>query len=219
MTILAFGCSVTHGTEIVALGNSKDNIPFSYPALIAEYLGVSCDNRAFCGNSNENIFHETLDTIPKVDNITAVIVGWTSVEREVWQSNGRTWQFIPSWSATTTNVWRPFRCLEPAVSRTPQRCADRKEYMTALASIYEVLIQYKFDHAVYTKKRNNYISALRAYCQTNNIKLIETTWADTISGVDVNLGRIGTWYPAMQRHPDADEQQLFANEIIKQYQL
>jgi len=54
MTLLAFGCSVAHGTEIAALGNSKDNIPYSYPALVANHLGVDYDNRAFCGNSNEN---------------------------------------------------------------------------------------------------------------------------------------------------------------------
>ena len=47
MTVLAFGCSVTHGTEIAASGNSKANIPFSYPALVAKHFGVDCNNYAF----------------------------------------------------------------------------------------------------------------------------------------------------------------------------
>jgi len=220
MTILAFGCSVAHGTEIAALGNSQKNIPFSYPALVAKYLGVECVNLSFCGNSNENIFHTALETIPNYhDRITAVMVGWTSVEREVWQSSGRTWQFIPSWSATTTNIWKTFRQHTPRTDSTPQLCADLAEYMPVLDSIYKMLIKYKFDTEIYTKKRNNYISALRSYCVTNNIKLIETCWSDKITGVDVNLGLIGDWYPAMLRHPNADEQKLFAEQIIKHYKL
>jgi len=218
VTILAFGCSVTHGTEIAELGNSKDNIPFSYPALVADYLEVNCINRAFCGNSNENIFHEALDTIATVDNITAVIVGWTSTEREVWSCDGRTWQFIPSWSATSNNVWRPFRYYTPGSELSPQRCADKEEYMQALDNIYNILIKYKFDSKIYNKKRDNYIFALRACCQANNIRLIETCWSNSIIGA-VNIGAIGTWYPAMQRHPNAEEQQLFADQIIKHYQL
>jgi hypothetical protein len=218
MTVLAFGCSVTHGAEIAALGNSKDNIPFSYPALVAKYLGVDCVNQAFCGNSNENIFHGAIDTIPQYDNITAVIVGWTSIEREVWQCDGRTWQFIPSWCATTKNVWKPFIWIEPRSGTQPQRCADKQEYIQVLDNIYEFLIKYKFDSTVYSKKRDNYISTLRAYCKTNNIKLIETCWSDVIAET-VNIGAIGTWYPAMQRHPNADEQKMFAEQIINHYKL
>jgi hypothetical protein len=219
MTVLAFGCSVTHGTEIAASGNSKANIPFSYPALVAKHFGVDCNNYAFCGNSNENIFHQALGTIPTVENITAVIVGWTSAEREVWQCDGRTWQFIPSWSATTNTIWRPFGYFKPESNNSPRRCADKEEYLQVLDNIYDILLKYKFDSAVYTKKRDNYISALRSYCKVNNICLLETCWADQLPGVEVNLGAIGNWYPAMNRHPNAEEQQSFADQIIKHYLL
>ena len=218
MTLLAFGCSVTHGTEIAAPGNSKDNISYSYPALVANYLGVDCVNRAFCGNSNENIFHDAMDTISQCENVTAVVVGWTSVEREVWQCDNRLWQFIPSWCGTSATEWHPYMYIAPGSGATPQKCADKEEYMSALDSIYNLLITYKFDSTVYTKKRNNYISALRLYCQENNIKLIETCWADEISGT-VNIGAIGDWYPAMKRHPTAHEQSLFAKQIIEDYKL
>jgi hypothetical protein len=218
MTVLAFGCSVAHGTEIVAPGNSKDNIPFSYPALVAKHIGVDCVNTAFCGNSNENIFHQALNTIPTFDNITAVIVGWTSVEREVWTCDGRTWQFIPSWCGTSNNLWKPFRFHTPESGVTPQRCADTEEYLPALDSMYDMLIKYKFDIGAYSKKFDNYISALRAYCQANNIKLMETCWANNIDGM-VNIGKIGDWYPAMQRHPNSAEQNLFTQHIINHYKL
>ena len=218
MTVLAFGCSVAHGTEIAAPGNSKDNIPYSYPSLVADHLGVACVNRAFCGNSNENIFHEAISTIPNFTDVTAVIIGWTSAEREVWRCDGRTWQFIPSWCGTTNDVWQSYSEIIPRSDSAPQRCADKQEYIKVLDTIYDVLIKYKFDPEVYTKKRNNYILALRAYCSANNIKLIETSWSDKIPGT-VDIGAIGTWYPAMQRHPNAEEQQLFADQIITQYKL
>jgi len=224
MTILAFGCSVTHGADIAGTGNSNANIPFSYPALVAHYLGVDFVNHAFCGNSNENIFHTALDIISTCNSITAVIVGWTSVEREVWQCNGRTWQIIPSWCATSKNVWEPFTQhispppRGPLRAVIPYRCADDLEYIKVLDMLYDAITKYKFDFAAYTRKRDNYISALRAFCNTNNIRLIETCWADDISGT-VNLGAIGDWYPAMRRHPTAAEQKLFAEKIIDHYKL
>jgi len=218
MTLLAFGCSVAHGTEIAALGNSKDNIPYSYPALVANHLGVDYDNRAFCGNSNENIFHDAMDAILHCENVTTVIIGWTSVEREVWHCDNRLWQFIPSWCGTSSSEWQQYTYIETMLGNTPTKCADKEEYMSVLDKIYNLLIAYKFDSKIYTKKHNNYISAIRSSCQAKNIKLIETCWADDINGA-VNIGKIGDWYPAMKRHPNVDEQSLFAKQIIKDYKL
>ena len=219
MTILAFGCSVTHGTEIAAPGNSKDNIPYSYPALVAKHLGVDCDNRAFCGNSNENIFHEAMDTVPQYEQVTAVVVGWTSVEREVWHCDKRLWQFIPSWCGTSTSAWQPYTCIVSGSGTAPQKCADKEEYMPALDNIYNLLISYKFDYEVYRQKRDNYVRALRSYCKLKNIMLLETCWSDNLDGHAVNIGSIGNWFPEMKRHPSAKEQQLFADKIIKHYEL
>jgi hypothetical protein len=218
MTILAFGCSVTHATEIAAPGNSESNIPFSYPKLIADYLGVDCKNFAFCGNSNENIFHQALTTIPTVNNITAVIVGWTSTEREVWQADGRIWQFIPSWCGTSIDIWQPYQSFSTQQGNNPTRCADSGEYLDILGKIYDVLIKYRFDSAVYAEKTNNYILALRSYCENNNIRLLETSWADNIDNT-VNIGSIGDWYPEMKRHPNAEEHKKFARQIVNYYKL
>jgi hypothetical protein len=219
MTLLAFGCSVTHGAEIAALGNSKENIPYSYPSLVAKHLGVDCVNQAFCGNSNENIFHEALDTIPQYKDITMVVVGWTSIEREVWHCDNRIWQFIPRWCATSTGVWDPYIYIVPASGKIPKKCADKEEYLPALDDIYKLLVEYKFDYDVYCKKRDNYVRALRSYCKLKNITLLETCWADNLDGHAVNIGSIGDWFPAMQRHPTAEEHQLFAAKIINYYEL
>ena len=219
MTLLAFGCSVTHGTEIAAPGNSKDNIPYSYPALVARHLGVDCVNRAFCGNSNENIFHDVIDTISHHENVTAVIVGWTSIEREVWNCDNRLWQFIPSWCGTSTSEWQQYMYIVPGLGTTPKKCADKEEYLPVLDNIYNFLIKYKFDYEVYRQKRDNYVRALRSYCKLKNINLLETCWADNLDGHAVNIGAIGKWYPAMKRHPNVDEQRLFAKQIIADYKL
>jgi len=223
MTILAFGCSIAHGAETVVGGNCEANIPFSYPALVAQHLGVTCINRAFCGNSNENIFHDAVEMIPKFDNLSAVIVGWTSSVRETWQCDGRTWQFISGWCNTGAIAWKSASYHVPAADGEPEYSADRDGYMPALKEIYHVLSRYKFDFDEYTKKRNHYAQTLRAYCNANNIRLIETSWSDPVDGVDIDLRPVGEWWPANyegpQRHPNRQEQQMIADQIVNHYQL
>lgn len=243
MTIYAFGCSVTHGTEIAAPGNCKENIPFSYPALVANHLGVDCVNLSFCGNSNENIFHQVLETLPGAKDITAVIIGWTSAVRETWNCDGRTWQFIPSWCSSVIDVWqkRPtvadvagMSSIEiskfdwtnklhhvSATASTPSYCADQQEYIPVLENFYKLLISNKFDLAEYTKKTMHYSTAIRSYCQSNNLLLIETFWEQAIPLVEINLGQIGNWYldKQVKRHPNKIEQQLMADQIIQHYKL
>ena len=224
MTILAFGCSVAHGAETVSPYTDEQNIPFSYPGVIAQKLNVDCENWAFCGNSNENIFHAVLDTVSKHKKITAVIVGWTSPVREVWQCEGRYWQFIPSWCYTSNDLLKPILFLkDPKINSptTPRLCSDKEEYMSVLENVYKLLMQYKFDIEEYIKKRNNYVLALRTYCNSSNIKLIETSWSDSIPGVEIDLSKIGSWvdnnYPT--RHPNKEEHRMIADRIIEYYKL
>lgn len=240
MTLLAFGCSVTHGTEIVASGNSKDNIPYSYPALIAKYLGIDCVNYAFCGNSNENIFHEAMDVISHYKDITGVLIGWTSDQREVWHCSGRTWQFAPRWCSTSKDIWQHRPVAQDmddltseeiakidwtnklhfisAVGSHPSYCADQPQYLPVLEKFYQLLIEEKFDIEQYSKKTQNYVVAFRAYCEQNKIKLMETCWEKNFSDT-VNIGLLGNWYPAMERHPNVQEHQLFAECIIDFYKI
>jgi len=219
MTILAFGCSVTHGLETATLGNSKDNLSFSYPALVADYLGVDYINFAITGNSNENIFHEALETIPKYNNITAVIVGWAADVREVWKCDGRTWQFNPGWAGTSLDLFKPYRFVKETLNPTVRCCASTESYIPIIENLHEILSKYKFDPTEYAKKRNNYIKSFKAYCSVNNIKLIETCWERPIEGA-INIGKIGTWCSSPgNRHPNKDEHKSMAEEIIRHYKL
>jgi hypothetical protein len=225
MTILAFGCSVAHGAETAYSYTHEENIPFSYPGVIAQKLNINCENWAFCGNSNENIFHTALDVIPKYEKITAVIVGWTSTVRETWKCEDRYWQIIPNWCYTSSDLLNPILFLkDPKVNgpTDPRICSDREEYMPVLENLYNTLMRYKFDHNEYIKKRNNYILALRTYCKSNNINLIETYWSDPVDGVDIDLSKIGNWVDKNNhpiRHPDKEEHKMIANLIIDHHKL
>jgi len=221
MTILAFGCSVTHGVGLASDQATIKNLELSYPNLIAKQLGVECVNFAFPGNSNENIFYKMIEEIPKYKNITAVIVGWTSPVREVWTNEGRTWQFIPNWCATTTDLTNPFAHFKNVGTWTlsePCICADSEDNIDTVFNLYQMLLTYKFDDAEYRKKRGLLIDVVRAYCQLNNIKLIETSWSDIISGVDIRIDTISPWVSEC-RHPNRQEHEIVVKQILERYKL
>lgn len=222
-TIYAFGCSVTHGCEIATVTASEENVLGSYPVKIAQQLNLQCENWAIPGNSNEYIFHNFMDVVTKANNIAFVIVGWTSPVREVWKAEGRLWQYIPGWCATQEDITKPYGYVYDPKPRwspiTPRCVADSESYLEPLHTGYEFFTRYKWDIEEYTKKRWNYISAVRAYCQQNNIKLIETSWYDRIPGINVHLTDfIDTW---LERgvHPSRQDHIIIADYIIKHYNL
>jgi hypothetical protein len=222
MTIYAFGCSVTHGVETATAQASEGNIIHSYPARIAIKLGKSCENHAIPGNSNEFIFHNFMEVIPYATDIDFVIVGWTSPIREVWYANGRYWQMVPCWCATTEDITKPYSYVKksrPSFSELdPQTVCDKQEYLDDLDQLYKLLTKHKWDEVEYLKNRQHYITSVRAYCQVNNIKLIETTWYDAIDGIDINMTSVSPWYNEL-RHPNKEEHQLIADLIIRHYEL
>jgi hypothetical protein len=222
MTIYAFGCSVTHGTETVTAEASEENIIHSYPARIAVKLGLECENYAIPGNSNEYIFHNFMEVIPKATDIDFVIIGWTSPIREVWYAHGRHWMLLPCWCSTTEDITKPPMYAiktEPSCNELdPQIICDKQDYLDELKQLHKLLTLYKWDEAEYLKNRQHYITAVRFYCQANNIKLIETTWYHDICGVDINLTSVSPWFNEF-RHPNIQEHDEFARLIIDHYKL
>jgi hypothetical protein len=221
--ILAFGCSVAHGIDTVIAGNSEENLECSYPNLIAKHLKVECESWAFAGNSNENIFHQFMENVPKFNKeITAVIVGWTSPMRETWVCNGRIWQFIPSWCASSLNVMDPYLYYKNYDMKSdlhPRICVDDENTIDVCERLYKFLFKYKFDEIEYHKKRQSYVMAIRSYCSLHGIKLIETTWdLDGLEGVNINIGDISSWV-GEGRHPTKEEHKTIANIIINHYNL
>ena len=220
MTILAFGCSVTHGAELAYPYQHDDNTIGSYPQLVANYLAVDCANHAICGISNEGIFHKVLDTIPKYSDITTVIIGWTSNLREYWKCDGRDWFIIPSWCATTCDGTLPYvkDYTDTNINLHPRVCVDDVIYTQPLIDLYELTVKYKFDAVEYDQKKQHYVGMVRLYCKNHNIKLIETTSMTPVDNISIHIDNIGTWRKTLG-HPTANDHQLIAEKIIEQYKL
>lgn len=216
--ILAFGCSVTHGAELVHPYQSDENIPYSYPNLIAKSLGVECKNYAVCGISNEGIFHQIIDTLVryKSKEITAVIVGWTSTVREYWRTDNREWFVIPSWCATAeeNSQLRHFKdYTDEDINLHPKICADKQEYLEPLAKIYDTIARYKFDAVEYEDKKSNYIDMIRLLCQDKGVRLIETCCLGSVGSININIDNFGTWRQG-RGHPSRQDHQQIAQHIL-----
>jgi hypothetical protein len=220
MTILAFGCSITHGAELVYSTQHPDNILGSYPQIVADYLNDECKNYAVCGISNEGIFHKFLETVPKYNNIHAVIIGWTSDLRDYWHCEGRDWFIIPSWCATTRDGTLPYvkDYTDTDIDLNPRVCVDDVTYTQSLSDLYELIVKYKFDAVEYSRKKQHYVEMVRLYCSKHNIKLIETTSMTPVDDIIIHIDNIGTWRKTLG-HPTANDHRLIAEQIIEQYNL
>lgn len=220
MTVLAFGCSVTHGAELAHPYQHDDNTIGSYPQLVANYLTVDCVNYAVCGISNEGIFHKVLDTISKYSEITTVIVGWTSDLREYWKCDGRDWFIIPSWCATTRDGTLPYvkDYSDTDINLHPRVCVDDITYTQPLSDLYKLTVKYKFDAVEYDQKKQHYVEMVRLYCKDHTIKLIETTSMTPVDDISIHIDNIGTWRKTLG-HPTANDHQMIAKQIIEQYNL
>lgn len=222
--ILAFGCSILHGSELVTGHQNPENTKYSYAQIIADHLGKECINYGVCGISNEGIFHNFFNYINRHSDVDTVIVSWTSIIREYWECDGRKWFLIPSWCSTMADLYDPNLIIKDYTNSdknaNPRICADDKEYLNLIEEQYKFLMKYKFDDYQYSKKMHNYIEAVRNYCTLNNIKLLETCamWGQKNPIVKVNLDLIGGWW-ARGNHPTREEHMLIANHIIEYYNL
>lgn len=216
--ILAFGCSVTHGADLVYPNQHEENIRYSYPNIIAQALGVECKNYAVCGISNEGIFHNVINTLVryKSNEITAVIVGWTSSMREYWRTGNREWFIIPSWCATAEQnaQLKYFRdYTDKDINAHPRICSDKEEYLDSLSKIYDTLTRYKFDLEEYENKKSNYIDMTRLLCQNKGVRLIETCCLGSVGSININIDNFGTWCKGLG-HPSKTDHQQIAQHIL-----
>lgn len=216
--IIAFGCSVTHGADLVYSGQHIENVEFSYPNLIANALGKVCYNMAVCGNSNERIFHSAAEVIKDADQyeISAVIVGWTSTVRESWYADGRDWFFIPSWCATKkdhTELQYFKDYTDKDINLHPRICADEEQYLEPLSKMYDYLTRYKFDIEQYERKKRTYVETLRMIAKHQQVKLIETCCLGHVQGVSIDIDDFGTWRTGLG-HPTKQDHEQIAQQIL-----
>jgi hypothetical protein len=216
--ILAFGCSVTHGAELVHANQHEDNVKYSYPNLVANTLGVECKNYSVCGISNEGIFHNVVNTLAryKSQEITLVIVGWTSTMREYWRAEDREWFIIPSWCATAKQgqSFTHFKdYTDSNINLHPRICSDRAEYLDPLSTIYDTVIRYKFDGEEYESKKSNYVDMIRVLCEHQGVRLIESCCMGSVGSININMDNFGTWRQGLG-HPTKTDHEQIAQQIL-----
>lgn len=216
--ILAFGCSVTHGAELVSPYQDPANTKLSYPALVANALGVEYYNYAVCGISNEGIYHQIINTLDECNpaDITAVIVGWTSTVREYWVADNREWFFIPSWCATKQldkKLTKFKDYTDQDVNLNPRLCVDEEQYFEPLLTMYNHFVRHKFDYNEYERKKFNYIEGIRLYCNNYKFKLIETCCLGDVATIRFNLDNFGTWRQGIG-HPTKNDHEQIAQHIL-----
>ena len=229
--ILAFGCSVTHGCELVHPHQHNDNTVYSYPQLIADHLGTSCINYSICGISNEGIFHMILDKLTQHRQVDTVIVGWTASMREYWRSNGRHWFVIPSWTATISDIEAQPKHVKDyeakdimeshlrgiSINDNPRIVSDEEEYIKELEQGYTFITRNKFDDYEYKSKKRHYIETIRTVCVSKNIKLIETANLEPEDDIKIFTDDIGKWRNFRIDHPNKLEHEIIAKQIIEEY--
>jgi hypothetical protein len=208
--IFAHGCSVTHGSDLVHAGISDDNVSFSFPNMLANMLFLPCSNLAFPGNSNENIFHDTIKTIYENDSII-LIVCWTTPVRETWERSEERFCVNVSWA----NVSIGNKKQKVFYDEKNNVSAINSDYLADMANYLNFFQKYKTDYNYYIKKIENYSKIVRDLCKLKKIKLIELQLIKILDCVDIS--KIGDKWFEEKRHPNKHEHLEIANLLRKSF--
>jgi len=208
--IIAHGCSVTHGSELVTAGLDTENVFFAFPNILANSLSLKCINLALPGSSNENIFHNTIKTIYE-NNEIILIVCWSTLVRETWKRFNETFSVNISWGSATIGDQKQkvFYDEKNNVS------AVNKDYLEDLSNYVKFFKKYKTDHHYYEKKLKNYSKIIRDLCNNKKIKLIELQYTKILNDC-IDISNVGKWFNEA-RHPNKNEHQEIGNLIYNNF--
>ena len=208
--LFAFGCSVTHGCELVNSAQDPRNILGSYPALLANHLGIEYKNFAVCGASNEYIFHKIFEHLDEITSNDILLVCWTSYIRECWINDNKHWFFIPSWGACLDRL--EHNGVRVADCEGAKMISDMEFMLNPVADYYKLFVRYKTDIAPYKQKLNHYSEAIGNL----NIPTIELSCIGTQVNRAINIDSLANNL-SQGLHPSAEEHQNIANFIVKEF--
>lgn len=219
--LLISGCSFTHGCETHNAFMHVKNVEQSYSSHLAKLLNVDLDNRALSGASNDYIFFSLVKEIRNTNSSTihSVIAAWTNVNRLTWRCNDRYWMFNVPWSASVKQLSQDGLTFEPWAENIQIKDVsfnvDDVDYLGSLVNAHEFLSRnYLTDTYELATKSLIYSEALRAICQTKNIKLFELQVYPTAPHFPGY--RLKTKH---QGHPTAQEHQKIAQELYQEFYL
>lgn len=208
--LFAFGCSVTHGCELVNSAQDPRNIPGSYPALLADRLGIEYKNLAVCGASNEYIFHKIFEHLNDITSKDILLVCWTSYVRECWVNDNQHWFFIPSWGACLNNL--EHNGVQVADCEGAKVVSDMEYMLDPVSDYYKLFVRYKTDISQYKQKLNHYSQILGSL----KIPTIELSCIGTQVNQSINVDFLSTNL-SRGLHPTSTEHQHIADFIIKEF--
>lgn len=224
-TLLVSGCSITHGCEIYNSFMHPKNVQGSYSQIIADELNLELKNVALSGGSNDWIFSSLIQQLQTCNNIHSVIVAWTGVNRLTWVHKERFWIMTARFVASIKRI-SPHSMEFPDWLRNINENdvwfnTDDLTCLDTLKKHYRLFVEnYLDDHDGLREKLISYSVALRAVCESKNIKLVELA---AVSDAQIPGAYYFTpmdkWRLAAGRgrHPTADEHKAIAKEILDKF--
>ena len=222
--LLASGCSITHGTDLVHPFYHVDNLVDAYPALIAREQGLQPCNLAMPGASNQYIFHSLVEQIRQADHdISLVIVAWTFNDRLYWQqtfldrSAPRHWFFTPRWACSVQDF---------TSSGSYQRdfgsvyaTSDSEPLLEDLKDMHKNIARYYFNDDLYRGHLNDavvhYSHILEILCAAKRIKFIQVDAAKNYRLKTLwRFEDLGLDYLTRGEHPNVQEHRAIADHIL-----
>jgi len=211
MKSLVVGCSITHGSELVSDIYHPLNVEHTYANKLSRYLGFEPNNIAIPGNSNESIFHEAVENLNGHD---LLIVGWTSLFRETWTNKNKSYYFNPTWGCAVDDLTMPDIFVE--TKNQVKFVSSDNNMLSELQEYHRLLMLYKFNDELLTKRVTHYRECLKALCNRSNIKYIDICLIENIFN---DSAFYSTNVNCYGRHPDKKQHQDIMNLILEFYKI
>lgn len=221
-TLLVSGCSVTHGCEIYNSFMHPKNVEGSYSQIIADELNLDLKNVALSGGSNDWIFLSLIEQLRKLDNIHSIIVAWTGLGRFTWTHKERFWMMNGPWATSIKRTLPGNMEFSDWTQNIEENGVwfntDDANCLEALKTHHRLFVEnYLDDFKGLREKLISYSVALRAVCESKNIKLIElATFRDAVIPNAYYFSSKEKWR-AGKHHPTAEEHKQIAKEILNKF--
>jgi hypothetical protein len=212
--ILAAGCSIAHGQGTVVERYDLENCKFSFPNLIADKLGVICNNIAYPANSNEEIFHNVLEELDN-NSYTYCLVSWTSLSREIWKTSTGRWAFNLNYASYYDNdsfdVFVDRLDLDNVVSTDKHKLKLVRDCLNAF--------KIKVINDDFETKLRHYKSVLSFICNNKGIKLlqIDAIKNDNTSNLYLLDPKLFKNPRGSELHPPRESHEFWANDMFEKF--
>lgn len=214
--MLAVGCSLTHGQGNVAEYYHLGNIPNSFPNLIADRLGIACNNISWPGASNEMIFHRTVAEL--TTNIYShCLVGWTSPGRNGWENSDEVYTFNVNYGKYE-HKGTPLDDVFVSDRNNIKCVTNIEDKLPEVEKLQQALIVKAITDDENSKLKDYQIS-IRSICRDKNIHLVEINAMENDPDSELYQLDPKLFYNPLgaDRHPPTSSYQFWAKDIFEKF--